>query len=86
MIAYFQTRGFPAPNIDGQDQEWSCMPKEKRARLEAEPGLVDATQGHAGEGVVGQNIIDQLMKKEQEVADHLLKSGKVENKKRTRSG
>ena len=67
--------------MDRQDQEWSCMPKEKRARLEAEPGLVDATQSHAGEGVVGQNIIDQLMKKEQEVADHLLKSGKVENKK-----
>jgi len=56
------------------------MPKEKRARLEAEPGLVEATQGHAGEGVVGQNIIDQLMKKEQEITDHLLKSGKVENK------
>lgn len=66
--------------MDRQDQEWSSMPKEKRARLEAEPGLVDVTQGHAGEGVVGQNIIDQLMKKEQEVTDHLLKSGKVGNK------
>ena len=65
--------------MDRQDQDWSCMPKEKRARLEAEPGLVDVTQGHAGEGVVGQNIIDQLMKKEQEVAKHLLKSGKVGN-------
>ena len=29
---------------------------------------------------MGQNIIDQLMKKEQEITDHLLKSGKVENK------
>lgn len=66
--------------MDRQDQEWSSMPKEKRARLEVEPGLVDVTQGHAEEGIVGQNIVDQLMKKEQEITDHLLKSGKVGNK------
>ena len=64
--------------MDRRDLEWSSMPKEKRARLAAEPGLVDATQGQAGEGVVGQNVIDQLMKKEQEITDYLLKSGKVE--------
>ena len=43
------------------------------------PGLVDVSQDHAGEGVVGQNVIDQLMKKEQEITDRLLKLGKVEN-------
>jgi len=67
--------------MDSQDQEWGPMPMEKRAKLEPEPGLlVDATQCHAGEGVVGQNIIDQLMKKEQKVTDQLLKSGKVGDK------
>ena len=71
--------------MDREGQDWSdclgsSMPKGKRARLEAEPGLVmDVTQEHGGEVVVGQNIIDQLMKKEQEATYHILKSGKVEN-------
>ena len=39
---------------------------------------MDVSQDYAGEGVVGQNVIDQLMKKEQEITDRLLKLGKVE--------
>ena len=48
------------------------------------PGLVDVSQDYAGEGVVGQNVINQLMKKEQEITDRLLKLGKVENTSKIR--
>ena len=65
---------------EGEDDCKNCatVPVEKKSRLEWETEVESGLE-HTREGSSGQNIVDQLIREEQEITGHLLKRGEVEN-------